>query len=341
MKKYNHIVVINGIDKANHLYLYQYRNTKGIEMSVSNKGIKISASFTRKYNKDELLTPKCYWFNDAINKAMIVYLLRYSKELKIKTITLSIDDEEPVSIYQERDKVLIYSMIDHGLIRKLPQKYHTEEVVHYILNTAKTRYDRRISSLFSVLYSKSKKFETERFIYLWTAMNGVYGWLSNRFIQNKKPRESEQILTLSKYLNIGNAIIKDGKEIKNKTRIANIVISLLQDVEISKVNRNYIDTSGLNEKIRRKLVNNADGKIYDITGYGYLLLHLSYYFRCKFIHGDAPLMLFTKANDSKLHCLEILNALLEEFLDEMLPMLFDEQYIKDVVEPKMMKIILK
>ena len=62
-----------------------------------------------------------------------------------------------------------------------------------------------------------------------------------------------------------------------------------------------------------------------LSAYGYLLTQLSYYFRCKIVHGSKPMLLFAYADDSELHCLQILNELLEKFIDEYLPKCFDNE----------------
>lgn len=65
------------------------------------------------------------------------------------------------------------------------------------------------------------------------------------------------------------------------------------------------------------------------------------YFRCKIVHGSKPVYLFSYADDKELHSLKIINALLEEFIDNNLPLWFDENYIKNIIIPKTNKIKLK
>lgn len=332
MMKHKHILTFNSVKKTFSIYKYSFGSTDGLELKICETGIQISAELTNLYNKDEMLSGNAYLFPDAIRKALLIYLLIYSKGLKISSITVSIDDKEETEVFNQTAKPPIYSMINTDLKRTLPLAFTSKPVIDYLLNTTKSNYGKRIASLFALLTSKSKEYETERFIYLWTSFNGIYGWLAGYIAKannlDRYRRENKQIIGIQKFLSIGAETLEEG----DKTRIANSVISVLKNYSVDDTNRRFFERKNVAENIEKQLVKKGNCK-YNLSAYGYLLTQLSYYFRCRIVHGSKPIILFSYAGDTELHCLQILNKLLEEFIDEQLPLLFDESYIKDTVIP--------
>lgn len=340
MMKHKHILVFNSINKSNIKYTYSFGNTDGVELRICKNGFQITAELTKIYDKEEMLSGNTYMFPDAIRKALLIYLLTYSKGLIIKSITFKIDDEEDTIVFDNEPVPPIYSMIKGDLVRELPEVFINESVIEYLLNTPKSKYDRRIASLFAFLTSKSKIYETERFIYLWTSFNGIYSWLSTYIAEangvGRYRKEYKQILGIQNFLSIGSDTIVEG----DKTRIANSVISILKNYSVSEANRSFFLQEDIAKSIEDKL-QKEDGNIYNLSAYGYLITQLSYYFRCKIVHGSKPMLLFAYADDSELHCLQILNELLEEFIDGFLPKCFDNEYIHNTLIPIVQTITLK
>jgi len=332
MKKYRHSVEINQLGKAPTKYYYAYGNTKGNELQLSDEGNTITADLTRVYDKEEMMSGDGYLFSDAIKKALLLYLLKYSRTLEIKSITVSID-EETTEIYSEETKPKLYSMINGSLLRTVPKTFSSDIVFEHLLSTSKSKYDKRIASLFALLCSKSKMFETERFIYLWASFNGLYGWLYDFIVdtnQLKRERlEYKQIINLQKYYDLGNETISRS----DSSLIAQEIVGILKDVNISCATKEYFEESKAGKLIRDILLKSG-GKQYKLSAYGYLLTQLSYYFRCKIIHGSKPVFLFAYADDRELHSICILNNLLEEFIDDNLASWFDDEYVKSVIVTK-------
>ena len=376
--KHQYSLIANTLCDDVTKYTYNYRNTKGIELLLCETGFAINISVASLYDKDYMLASGSYLFPDAIRKALLLYLLKFSKSLQINSITTKIDDIEETTLFPDPANPPIYSMINGDLLRTIPKAFSDYTVFDYLLNTPKSKYDKRIASLFAFLYSKSKEYATERFIYLWTAFNGMYCQLSE-FVTTKgkkKPAEYKQITAFLRYYNLGNETIgtnekltdiikaikpsvtevsskKKDEFIKGKikpkfdtdnSRIAGTVMSILKDFDISLVNREKIEKSDINTRIKNTLKTKLNDEYkefnteYDITTYGYLLTQLSYYFRCKIVHGNKPLLLFWYADDRELHSLQIINVLLEEFIDNNMPLLFDDKYINEVIIPKAQQI---
>lgn len=334
MKKHLHILTVNYLDKNLTEYTYEFGHTKNIKLSLSKTGFSISVELNKIYDKEEMLSGNSYLFPDSIRKGLLLYLIKYNKSLDINSITVKIDDEYDKVTFDEKVKPLIYSMVNGNLQREISKTFSNDIVFDYLLNTPKSKYDKRIASLFALLCGKSKEYETERFIYLWTSFNGMYSWLSV-FIAlanntDKYRKECKKIEGLQQFIGVGNETIA-GEDISH---IADSVISILKKVPAECVGRSDIEAEEISKKIEGVLKEDFLSKKYNLTAYGYVLTQLAYYFRCKIIHGSKPVYLFSYADDKELHSLKIINALLEEFIDDNLPLWFDEKYISDNIIPK-------
>lgn len=290
---------------------------------------------SRLKNEYQMLSGNSYLFPDSLKKALLLYLLKYGKALMIKSMTVKIDNAEVTEVFYEKAKPLIYSMINGDLQRNIPKDFSSDGVFNYLLKTPKSSYKMDIAALFAFLCSKSKEYETERFIYLWTSFNGMYNYLYDLASDEikKSKQENQKIRFILKYFNMKEATISNA----DKNRLANEVISILKSVKAEHIDRNFIETTGVKNKIEAVL-NKSSGEKYEITAYEYLIVHLAYHFRCKFIHGSKPVILFSYCDDNELHVLKIINDLLEEFIDDNLPHWLDEQYIEDVVKPRIKEI---
>lgn len=338
MIKHIHTLIINSVGKDSTKFIYDFGSTKNIELILSESGLSIKAELTKEYDKEEMLSGDSYLFPDGIRKGLLLYLIKYSKALNITSFTAKIDDQEKIT-FAEGAKPPIYSMITGNLHREIPKVFSSDTVFNYLLNTPKSKYDKRIASLFSLLCSKSKEYETERFIYLWTSFNGMYGWISELIAEangmERYRKEYVQILGFQQFIGVGKGTIEE----KDKTPIANSVISILKDIPANNVSRSVIEAEEISTRIEDILSQNSSKK-YSLSAYGYILTQLAYYFRCKIIHGNKPVYLFSYAEDKELHTLKIINSLLEEFIDSNLPLWFDKKYVNNIIVPKMKTISL-
>ena len=327
--KYRHCILFNKVNKRQcKKYLYSFGQTKDIELIISDNGFSIIANLSKMYDKNEMLSGNSYLFPDAIKKALLIYLLTYSKNLTIKTITVGIDTlKEKISLGKGINAP-VHSLIASGLVRELPEGLANDTIIQYILNTPKSKHDKRIASLFSFLCSKSKDSETERFIYLWTAFNGMYSWISEFIAKANNVdayrRENKQIVGFLKFLELGEETILES----DKSRIAKEVTALLKHIEPQNAYVELLEQMDLTNKIDT-LLHKANGDKYNISPYGYVLTQLSYYYRCKLLHGSKPLYLFAFTDDSELHVLQIINNVLEEYIDKTLYLWFNDNFINN------------
>lgn len=325
MKKHIHKIVINGNKKYTHKYTYKFGNTNDISIELSKDSLCITAELTKIYDKNEMISQGCYLFPDAIKKALTLHLILFSKNVTIKTMTVQIDDESAVvADTRQGHTPPIFSMVDKELHNQIIEKWSAEEIEGF-LGLTKSSDDSRLAALNAFIISKSKVFETERFIYLWTAFNGMYNYYAKvvsdiKGVKYKK--EWKKIEFMLKLIDGGTTLISD----KDKSVIGYKVVA--------KVDKNYngdISNSSLNDKYKvlaqeivELLINSDNNTPYDITPYGYLLMQFSYFFRCNIIHGDKPYALFSFADESEIKCLKCVNELLDEFIEINLHSWFDK-----------------
>lgn len=102
MMKHTHILLINRLGKDTVEYKYDFGSTKGIKMTLSEKGISISAELNKLYNEKEMLSGNSYLFPDSLKKALLLYLLKYGKALMIKSMTVKIDNAEVTEVFTKK-----------------------------------------------------------------------------------------------------------------------------------------------------------------------------------------------------------------------------------------------
>ena len=339
MPKIRHSLTINTIGTEFNKFVYDFGQTKGVELIIAETGIQITAELTKSFDPIEMLCGDSYLFADGINKALLLYLIRFSKTLKIDALTLRIDNEEEIILLGQNADPPIYSMINGTLHRPIPAEFSGEVITDQLLKMTKSKYDKRIAALFALLLSKSKIYETERFIYLWTSLNGMYSWISDFVAEangvEKYRKEYKQIIAFQQFIDVGSGTIAE----KDKAPIAHRVVSILGNISNQRVSKADIESTELSQEISTALIT-ASGEKYNLTAYGYILTQLSYYFRCKIVHGSRPVLLFAHADNKELHALKVINDLLEEFIDSNLHAWFDEKYIADTIIAKAQKIKL-
>lgn len=325
-KKHIHKIVINAKKKYQYQYSYDFGSTKGVQVELSKSSICITAELTKMYDKNEMLSQGCYLFPDAIKKALTLHLILFSENIEIKTMTVYIDDNSDIVIDTKQGHTPpVYSMIKKQLCHNIISKWNKDEISGF-LKLTKSSNDNRLAALNAFIISKSKQFETERFIYLWTAFNGMYNYFAKLIFetQNAELRiENRKILCLQRLFNIGDETIAEN----DKISIGRNVMAIIKDVYQHNVSRDALENGvykELSESVKNQLIKSENNAQYNLTSYGYLLTQFSYYFRCNILHGDKPYALFSYAEESEIKCLRFINELLDEFIENNLHKWFDK-----------------
>ena len=325
MNKHEHKIIINKNKSYKYKYTYNFGQTKDVSLELSRNAICITAKLCKKYDKTEMVYKECYLFPDALKKAMTMH----SENIDIKTMSVQIDNYKDTVIDTKQGHIPpIYSMVNKKLFHKITSEWSKCEIAGY-LKLTKSSNDNRLAALNAFIISKSKEFETERFIYLWTAFNGMYNHfavLVQNITNTKYYCECEKIKFILKLFDIGKEPIdkKEDKKIIGRKTVA--LVKRLYSNNISYAELQNGKYSELAKQLSDFLLKSDSNEPYNISPYGYLLAQFSYYFRCNIIHGDKPYALFSYAEESEIKCLRCINELLDEFVEKNLHIWFDEAY---------------
>ena len=228
-------------------------------------------------------------------------------------------DGHVVNVYEkDRNKPLIYSLINEKLDHPLPQQWKSREVLSTILNTTKSSYDGRNNALVSLLIAKAKPYESEKAMYFWMSMNGLYGFLTqeaNQHAINSKSRissetEGQELLCLV----TGIDGIKSSLSRDEKNSLRWDAISILKKTELSPAE--LFDSVKENDQSNPTVTKlTALLERYQLnTGlYTFLSIWLPYQIRCNYFHTDNAVPLFLYADEPLIKALRYTNYFVEQF----------------------------
>ena len=300
-------------------YFFQYGNTKNIELVLSHNTACIRKSFNKDYRNN--LKPDSYLFNlfkEGMKRISLLHILYYQKQIKVKSSQLRITGPGNVEeVHDLSDYFILYSLISSGFLRSISKEWRNQDVLQNVLRfqKSKTELAKSTAALYAYLYSKTRSYETERFSYLWMAMNGLYGAMKPEVTNDRM-----QMSNMIQVYHLGNDVLTS----TNRDEICHLVYIKMKDIE-GKVTEESLrgEHKELAEYISQHIpIDNQTKKPFDLSPYGFLLTDFSYYLRCKLFHANRPVELFSFADDLEIKVLRIVNGLLEEFLDANLIRIF-------------------
>lgn len=314
------IAMGRGQGEQRHVYEYSYGSTRGIHLCVADDFAEIIVHMAPFYDVHELFTEGSPLFSDAVKKACILHLLWCSRQLPLDSARIYVDEAEA---YSWPDAVLCSLLTGPELLRSVPPDSITDAAVARILDTKPSRQGCLDAALHAYLYAKSKALEADRLIYLWMSINGLYSTVSQlvqkRIGSGRCRKEYKKIERLVRAYNLGNSFHDSGQSPYRGLvdKVACIVREMPDGVK-----RSDLEEGQFADQVHDVITHTAPEL--DITPYGYVLLALSYHYRCSLFHGSKPLPLYAHESEHSLRCLRACNDLLEEFLDENLLLWFDE-----------------
>jgi len=315
---YTYRLIINK-EPSGKPYFFQYGNTKKIALAFSFNAASVTKAFDRDYRSN--LGPGSFLYNlmkESIKRISLLHILYYQKQIKIKSIRMEVSSKnKSPEIIDLPESLVLYSMVDKKLIRPISQNWRKSDVLQNILQFQKSKDDmaKSVAALYSYLYSKTLRYETERFSYLWMSMNGMYNSM-----KPDNANDRAQMGNLLSAFDLGTeTLTKDARD-----SVCHSVYIKMKDIE-GMVSRESLarEHKGLEEYILQHIpVKKDNNKTYNLSAYGFLLTDFPYYLRCRLFHANRPMELFSFADDLEIKVLHMVNGLLEEFLDENLVRLF-------------------
>ncbi len=240
---------------------------------------------------------------------MLFHLILYSKSLPADNVRIFIDKEE-IKDWKPEKSPVIYSLISGKLKRSMSDEWQSvdaDAVFEYFLKNHKTDQNTLAASVYALLYSKAKNNETERFQYLWMAMNGLYTYLATLIYPNIKPSdkqfpgESEKIQLLEKIENWGTGYVtstynqKHNEKESHLAEMAHMIEDVLKEANFERPDIEELIWNEFKTSQTFKPNNSNDEEDKEIKLEGYLNLWYPYYLRCKMFHANKPIPMFSLA----------------------------------------------
>ncbi len=323
------VLVNNGPEKNScHSYKFNYSNVKDIRMNISEGELSVELQMKTKKNADEIFTERNNCFSEALKKGMLFHLILYSKPLPTGNIRIFIDGEEEHDWNTAKSPV-VYSLISKELKHGFPAEWQNADKVfeHFLKNTTSAPGN-LTASVYALLYSKAKDNETERFQYLWMAMNGLYNHLAEEYKrhypQNDKDKinsDLDKIVLLEKAENWGTDSITGNK----RDKMAKVIENVLREHDFER--------SEIDELLKEELKSfQRAGKQKGIEFDGYLKLWYPYYLRCNMFHASKPIPMFSLEEEDEVRQLRFVNDKLEDYLDQNLLQYFSDAYCEEKLD---------
>lgn len=321
MAKFSYRMIVNGNSNPDdECYSFCFSQTRDIKLIVSEKGAAITAVIGNDYRDDPYSAAYLHnLMKEGIKRVSLLHLLKYQRPIAIKKLTLEIsadeDGEKPQS-YDMTKNIVPFSMIPK-LLRPISKAWDDREVLQSVLEFRKSKAElsAHMAALYAYLFSKTKSYATERFTYLWIAMDGIFNVLlpDTKILYDKRSR------FLSEF-GLGSEALPDipSSEICPKVSLKIKDMNVItKESLISGEHKEVADYI-----IQSMPVNKYTKKPFDQSAYGFFLTDYPYYLRNKYFHGNRPLELFSFLDDLELRSIYKANQILEEFLDEHLISIF-------------------
>ena len=357
-KKHTYIIAINQADfKSSNTYTYDYGKTKDCVISV-----KANCAFVQ-YTSTALKTPKEAVLSnialDAMRRMHLYHIMQYSRALSVKNILVSIDGESTTFTDNEGNDGFPFLRTMLGTKDlKLPNSWKDSDFQKTVLSATKTeaKEDLCFVCLYSYLAATGKRYEIDRFICNWTAMNAHYNHLVALYRDNADlsslPKKKKKKLNGNNerlFITFLLRVLGCGGIVSSRAKSKNLNVltysagqinpddldALYDDLFAHRTDPSYIPANyGRDE---RGLTPRLNALLPDLhtSAYGCILLDYAYHMRCNFVHGNEAPPLFVKFDehngDNELAAFRLLNLFLERYLKENIPLMFSSNWVDTTV----------
>lgn len=169
--KHSYSIEINGGAKIGIKQVYSFRSTKDISIIIGTQKATISFLYGPLKKPEEFTELKDKLFRDALRKAYLLHAFLKNEGLAIKTINYRIDNDSYSFDWNTPNFPFVFSMIPSRELN-LSKEWQNDEVIAFYAGATKTSSDTSYRNCAALAYlaSKSRSYQTDRFLNLWTAM---------------------------------------------------------------------------------------------------------------------------------------------------------------------------
>lgn len=328
---YQYEIHFNGCTKTNasksrKSYQYDYAGTKDIKLYFCEKYVQATFQMQTKKDLSDFTECKSNLFVDLYMKVHFIYAILFGKGLCVKTLTFIID-----GVRYDLDETsgdphfpYVFSMLKDRQI-SVPDEWGKIIPAFLTLTKSKIESDERFSVLYSYLSAQVRDYEVDRFLSLWTAINGI-GTVLGKEIESTVNLGKKQIVGIDRnvigilgcwYGNFTLPKVKQSPE-TDKWRDFFVQDDILN--EWSKADKRDLfwqELENFDQNRESKIDNELLKSVCDrfqTSARAFFLFNLPYQLRCNYIHASKVMPVFRPFNDSILINLRVLNPLLEEFI---------------------------
>ena len=358
MAKHTYTIAVNRILAAREPMEYKFRQTK-CSLVCARDAAAVSFEMGTKKTHEDLITFRVDLAKDAMRKMYLLHAMRFDTRLKVRSVIVTVDGESQTYAQGYPGFPFLYSMLTAKKLA-LPESWQDAAFQKAVLHHTKTsvKHDLRFACLFSFLAGNGRQFEIERFTCYWTAVNALYNYLLfasrpyyaaehgaatfedlSKKKKDKLSGDTTGISALIRLLDCGQKLRSQGERTKQK-RLYGPIGSHLCD--FSKAELAALHSQLLAH--RRDLSWVPDGPLgqhlaeclteTDLSAWGFLCLDYAYYVRCNYLHGSKTTPLFAAERDPELAAFRALNLFLGEFLKELIPLIFREDWYTEQLYQK-------
>jgi len=336
-----------------------YGSVRTIELYLKSGSALIRISTTAKIDGESALNGGNDLISDVLRKTLQFHLIRYGRNLRITKAELVCDQTVIASSSSARTAPMLYSLVEGKLRLPFSKAWTEKGVTHAIATTSRSAYDGRHNALQALLVAKSNRYEIERFIYYWMAVNGLYSYVA---AQGEKPlslkkgkkqakwseRDMMRFLCLVnswEYCSVPQNTpteVRKKAERQIKWKVA-AILKDLPDEEVESFCRECALEETDNTFVRQ--IQNVIQKTWpefdpNPTPEAFLTIWFPYAMRCEWFHTDKALPVFCFAEDRSLKVIRIMNRILDSFLTRELPVwLSDAPEIVEKRNQRIQKVI--
>lgn len=347
MKKVLYHVYSGTVTNRPLVFVYKFSSTPDIKLSVSKKGFSIDVYRTVKKDGSEILNDPL--FRDALKKAAKIQLIKFGAITK-GPVYAEIDGNSCCVFDSgtESARGLLYCMCGSVLHRKIADNWD-KSALQRIVTVTKTKTNRLDSALDAYLVAKSKVYETEKFIYLWMTMNGLYGYageVASKHVQSGEEKDwiSKEYAQLKffsmlnglAYRRIHNKKDEEAEYLKKATYLLNGVAAGQKTETVKSLKANDLSNQLVNDLCA--LFAEAGVEQGKLHPYAAVLIKIAYFVRCKYFHAERTIPLICFENEYPIPALRLLNAVLEDYFDENLYKWFDSDILNNEIVPRIIKL---
>ncbi len=337
--KHTYCLVLNDGQIVMKPIAASYGNNHSILLHIKERGILIQVVTGAEKLPEIILNDEDGLFSDTIRKALLIYLIRYGKSLSVTKAVLSRDGSE-TNLYEKRPSAspLIFSMVEGKLRIPFTEKWRDNECETLIASTSRTAYDGRFNALHSLTIAKSDRYESERLLYYWMAVNGLYNYVASqekdninqdayRNLMRNDKQKQEKLLSCYGYnlFMVGGSSRNERNSNEKKAR--NTVVSVLKQISLAEIDafcEACLNSDTDNPYVRQilgivcKYGNGINGVAAEEMICPFMVIWLPYKLRCESFHAERCLPTICFRNDRNLNALRVINCLLDRFLTEEL-----------------------